>query len=131
MKTIQSVGKRKCAVARATLSPGNGTVRINSQLLQFYEPGMYRQKIEEPMIIAGDSAKIVDINIRVMGGGIASQSEAARLAVAKALVIFDKKLRLPFLAYDRTLLVADVRQKEEHKPNRHGKARSKTQKSYR
>jgi small subunit ribosomal protein S9 len=131
MKTIQSVGKRKRAVARATLSPGNGTVRINSQLLQFYEPGMYRSKIEEPMIIAGDSAKIVDINIKVIGGGIASQSEAARLAVAKALVSFDKKLRLPFLAYDRTLLVADVRQKEEHKPNRHGKARSKTQKSYR
>jgi small subunit ribosomal protein S9 len=131
MKAIQTVGKRKRAVARATLLPGNGIIRINSQLLQFYEPGMYRAKIEEPMILADESAKLVDINVNVIGGGIASQSEAARLAVAKALIAFDKKLRPTFLAYDRTLLVADVRQKEEHKPNRHGKARSKTQKSYR
>ena len=131
MKAIHTVGKRKQAVARATLLPGNGTMRINAQLLQFYEPGMYRAKIEEPMILAGESAKIVDINVNVIGGGIASQADAARLAIAKALIAFDKKLRPSFLAYDRTLLVADVRQKEVHKPNRHGKARSKTQKSYR
>jgi ribosomal protein S9 len=53
------------------------------------------------------------------------------LAIARALVEKDKKLKEVFLDYDRQLLVADVRQKESAKPNSHGKARAKRQKSYR
>ncbi|MEK6857478.1 MAG: 30S ribosomal protein S9 [Nanoarchaeota archaeon] len=131
MKTIHVVGKRKSAVARATLNSGVGIVRVNSKLLTFYEPEIYRTKIQEPLILAGDVAKKVNININVEGGGINSQSDAARLAVARALAEHDKSLHKIFLDYDRTLTVADVRRKETHKPNRHGKARSKIQKSYR
>ena len=131
MKTIHVVGKRKSAVARATLNSGAGIVRVNSKLLNFYEPEIYRTKIQEPLILAGDIAKNVNININVEGGGINSQSDAARLAVARALAEHDKSLHKIFLDYDRTLTVADVRRKETHKPNRHGKARSKIQKSYR
>jgi small subunit ribosomal protein S9 len=130
-KAIHVSGSRKEAVARATLSAGSGIVRVNSQLLDFYEPAMSRLKIQEPLILAGDKAKAVDIKIDVRGGGQSSQAEAARLAVARALSQYDKTLHKTFLDYDRALLVADVRRKEVRKPNTHGKARAKRQKSYR
>ena len=131
MNTIHVSGSRKTASARATLSPGNGVVRINTLLLDFVRPQMYCDKIREPLLLAGDVAKKVDINVKIKGGGQAGQAEAARLAIARALSIFDNTLKPVFLAYDRLLLVADVRRKETHKPNCHGKARAKRQKSYR
>lgn len=131
MKFIHVSGARKSAIARATLTPGGGIVRINSQLLDFYEPSISRLKIQEPLIIAGDKAKTVNIDVHVHGGGISSQAEAARLAVARALAKYDQNLQKTFLDYDRALLVADVRIKEDKKPNTHGKARAKRQKSYR
>jgi small subunit ribosomal protein S9 len=131
VKAIHVSGSRKTAVARATLTPGAGIVRVNSQLLQTYEPSMSRLKIQEPLIIAGDKSKTVNIDVNVHGGGISSQAEAARLVVARALAKYDNNLHKAFLDYDRALLVADVRYKETHKPNCHGKARAKRQKSYR
>ena len=131
MKIIHTSGTRKRAVARATLKPGNGEIRINNKLIDHYEPEFVRLKLQEPLILAGDIAKQVSIRVNVFGGGYNSQTEASRLAIAKALSKFDKKLEKIFLNYDRQLLVADVRRKETHKPNRHGKARSKVTKSYR
>jgi small subunit ribosomal protein S9 len=133
MKNIHASGKRKMAIARATLTQGNGVVRINNTPIDFIEPKMSRLKIKEPLILAEDTANKVNINVNVVGGGITSQSEASRLAIAKALVGFSKsdKLKQAFLEYDRNLLVADVRRKEAAKPNRHGQARAKVQKSYR
>lgn len=133
MKAIQESGKRKRAIARATVTTGTGIVRVNRRLLEQYQPQMYQMKIREPLILAEELAAKVDIEVHVMGGGFNSQAEAARLAIAKSLVSFSKgtKLKEIFHAYDRNLLVADVRRKEVKKPNRHGKARSKTQKSYR
>ena len=133
MKPILVSGKRKRAIARATVRPGSGVIRINRLLIENYGPEMSRLKLKEPLILAGDIANKVDINIRVLGGGISSQADASRLAIAKGLVEFskDEKLRQGFLSYDRSLLVADVRRKEPAKPNRHGQARSKVQKSYR
>ena len=133
MKPINKSGKRKTAIARATLRQGNGLVRINSIPLEFIHPKMSRLKLLEPLILAGDVAGKVDIDVDVAGGGVTSQAEASRLAIAKALVNFTKsdKLKETFLNYDRNLLVADVRRKEAAKPNRHGQARAKVQKSYR
>jgi len=130
-KIIHVKGKRKRAIARATLKQGTGKVRVNGKLLNVIEPKLARMKIREPLLLAGDTANSVDISVNVMGGGIMSQADACRLAIAKSLVQFTKKLEKVFLDYDRQLLVADVRRKETHKPNRHGKARSKRQKSYR
>jgi len=124
-------GTRKTAVARATLKEGKGKVRINNVLIDAYGPDMQRMKVLEPVLIAGDTAKKVDIQVTVTGGGFNAQAEAARVAIARALVAFEKKLEKQFQVYDRHLLVADVRRKETHKPNRHGKARAKRQKSYR
>ena len=133
MKVVTAAGKRKSAIARATIRQGKGIVKVNNLVLDFYEPKISRLKIKEPLIIAGDIINKVDININVFGGGMSSQADASRLAVAKGLVEFSKsdKLKEDFLNYDRNLLVADSRHKESSKPNRHGQARAKRQKSYR
>ena len=133
MKVINVSGKKKRAIARATLKQGTGNIRVNHMLLDTYNQKMYKLKLMEPLIIAGDAANKVDIDISVRGGGISSQAEVARLVIAKSLVEFAKndKLKEAFLNYDRNLLVADVRRKEPAKPNRHGQARAKRQKSYR
>ena len=131
MKTIHQSGTRKTAVARATLTEGSGIVRLNSQLIISMPLTLFRSKVEEPLLLAGDTAKKVDISVSINGGGVNSQAEAARIAIAKALALFDKKLHTVYLEYDRAFLVADVRRKETRKPNCHGKARAKRQKSYR
>lgn len=133
MKNIIVSGKRKRAIARATLTEGKGKIRINHKLLDIYEPKLARLKLREPLLLAGNVISKVNIDVNVFGGGINSQAEASRLAIAKALVEYTKseKLKETFLKYDRNLLVADVRRKEPAKPNRHGQARSKVQKSYR
>ncbi len=117
MKTIHISGTRKKAIARATLKEGKGIIRINKQLLSNYSPEMLRLKITEPLILAEDLANKVDIEVNINGGGIASQSEAARLAIARALAEYQPLLKKKFLEYDRHLIIADVRRNEPHKPN--------------
>ncbi|MBW2979396.1 30S ribosomal protein S9 [Candidatus Woesearchaeota archaeon] len=132
MKIIHTSGKRKSAVARATLyDKGKGVVRINSMLLDTVQPELVRTFISEPLILAGDVAKKVDIDVNVRGGGFMARAEAIRLAIARALAKYSKKLEKVFLNYDRHLLVADVRRKEPHKPGNSKSARAKRQKSYR
>ena len=133
MKIVTASGKRKRAIARATIKQGRGIVKVNNLNLDFYEPKISRLKLKEPLIIAQDFVNKVDINVNVFGGGMASQADASRLAIAKGLVEYSKseKLKEDFLKYDRNLLVADSRHKESAKPNRHGQARAKRQKSYR
>jgi len=131
MKTIISTGKRKTAIARATLKNGTGKVIVNNKDVSVLEPTIARLKLQEPLILAGDSAKKVDISVKVIGGGFMSQTIASRLAIGRSLVEKFPKLKETFLDYDRQLLVADVRRKEAVKPNSHGSARSKRQKSYR
>jgi len=93
-----------------------------------------RLKLEEPLRIA---EKVLgkldfDIEVNVLGGGEKGQIDAARLAIAKAIIGFTKSevLKQAYLDYDRNLLVADVRRKEPNKPG-DSKARSKRQTSYR
>ena len=129
-KIIHTQGKRKAAVARATLHQGKGKITINGQLLDNYGSEILRLRITEPLVLAGEIAKKVNLNINVCGGGVNGQADAIRLAIARALVEHDKKLKKTFDDYDRLLLVADVRRKEVCKPN-DSKARAKRQKSYR
>ena len=85
----------------------------------------------EPLTLAGDEAKKFDVLVRVEGGGNAGQADAARLAIGRALISSNPALKQILLDYDRQLLVADIRRKESAKPNSHGQARAKVQKSYR
>ncbi len=130
VKVIHTSGRRKTAIARATLKPGTGVVRFNNQMIDFIEPKLIRLRLQEPLIIAKKTADKINVSINTRGGGFLGQIEAARLALARALVVFDKKLEKHFLEYDRHLLVADIRRKEQCKPNI-SKARAKRQKSYR
>lgn len=132
-KIVQTAGKRKTAIARATARHGKGVVRINARLLELCEPEFARMRLQEPLLLAGPKAAEVDIDVNVIGGGWSAQTEAARLAIARALIAFtgSKELKETFLDYDRHLLVADTRFKEARKFGTHSKARAKRQKSYR
>ncbi|MBD3263322.1 30S ribosomal protein S9 [Candidatus Woesearchaeota archaeon] len=133
-KVSHASGKRKSAVARATVRLGKGILKINSIPLHLYEPEIARLRIKEALAIAGPKVTSkVNIKVNVKGGGWSSQTEAVRLAIAKALVDYtdSEKLKKEYLDYDRHLLVADTRRKETRKPMTHSRARAKRQKSYR
>ena len=132
-KIVHVSGKRKRAIARATLREGKGTVRINHMLLDHYSNKLSRMRILEPLMIVQDMANKVDISVDVKGGGWQSQTEASRLAIARALIEYSRgeKVKKSLLDYDRHLLIADVRFNEACKPNDSGKPRKKRQKSYR
>ena len=131
-KIINTSGKRKTAIARATVRAGKGRVRINSVPLEFYPNEMVRLKIAEPILLAPKAVEGIDISIDVKGGGMMLQAEAVRTALARGLYRWSDDPQIPdvFLSYDRTLLVNDSRQKESKKPHGRG-ARKKFQKSYR
>ena len=130
-KVIHVSGKRKKAIARATLKEGKGLIRVNHMPISVMSSEFVKLKIQEPLFFAQDTYTKVDIDVDVKGGGVVSQAEAVRLAIARALTVYNPKLKKTFLEYDRTMLVADVRQREPRKPNTGGKARQKVQKSYR
>ncbi len=118
-KVIIAVGKRKTSIAKAYLKPGKGVVRINSVNLECLTPELAKLKIMEPIILAGEKLMSkVNIYVKVKGGGWQSQAEAARMAIARALLKYSKsdKLKEKFLNYDRHLLVADIRRTEPQKP---------------
>jgi len=135
MRIIQTAGKRKTAIARATIREGKGRVRINSKPVEIIEPEMARFTIMEPLVLAGEEiVSKVDIDVKVEGGGFMGQAEAARVAIARGLIEWtgDMNLKEKFMKYDRTMLVGDSRRTEPHKPNRSTKGpRAKRQKSYR
>ncbi len=131
-KRVNTSGKRKTAVARATVSSGKGRVRINKIPIEIYSPELVKAKMMEPLTIAQDRMNKVDIHVTVKGGGIMGQAEATRIAIARGLVKFfdDDILKETFKKYDRSLLVNDPRRKEAKHPLGRG-ARKKRQKSYR
>jgi small subunit ribosomal protein S9 len=139
IKPIIVSGKRKMAVAKATIRDGEEKITINqrpySQLDIFN-----RLRIEEPIRIAKEQLGELKFNIqvKVSGGGKEGQVEASRLAIARAIVEAVRQeskekadtLKKAYTVYDRNLLVADTRRKEAYKPG-DSKARAKRQKSYR
>jgi small subunit ribosomal protein S9 len=131
-KTISSSGKRKTSIARASFKEGLGVVRINKQLLDVVEPALVREKIQQPIHLAGDLAKRLNISVTVRGGGVMGQADAARTAIARGLIDWTNDLSMKdlFLKQDRSLLVNDYRQKEPKKFGGKG-ARARRQKSYR
>jgi len=132
-KVLVVSGKRKTATARAVIKPGIGRIRVNRTPIEIFEPEIAREKIMEPLLQAGgDVWKQLDIDIKVSGGGYMGQAEAARMAVANALLKWTKSAHLHtvFVEYDRTMVAGDPRRKEPKKFGGPG-ARAKDQKSYR
>jgi len=131
-RIVTTSGKRKMAVARATVRKGIGRVRINSVPIELFQPEIARMKMLEPLMLAADKRNLVDINVEIHGGGIMGQAAAARTAIANGIVDFldDDTLAGLFKQYDRSLLVSDPRRKLPKKPQGRG-ARKRRQKSYR
>ena len=132
-KVLVVSGKRKTAAARAVVRAGVGRVRINLVPVEILEPEIARAKVMEPLLQAGaDVWSQVDMDVKTSGGGYMGQAEAARMAVANALLKWTKSghLRTVFTEYDRTMIVGDSRRKEPKKFGGPG-ARAKEQKSYR
>ena len=125
------------ATAVAHAREGRGIIRVNGSPINLVQPEILRLKVYEPVLVAGeDSFSVLDIRVRVKGGGHTSQVYAIRQAIAKALIAYYAKyvdaysameLKKKLVAYDRTLLIADPRRMEPKKFGGHG-ARARRQK---
>jgi small subunit ribosomal protein S9 len=133
MNNLVVTGKRKEAIAKATIVDGKGKVTINRRTISSF-PEQLQLEVSEPLIIAKEILGKLDFDIRVnvKSGGISGQIQASRLAISRAIVEFTKseEVRQAFLGYDRTLLIADTRRKETRKPG-DSKARAMRQTSFR
>lgn len=132
-KTIVVSGKRKTAISRAVVKAGIGRVYVNRVPVEIYEPEIAREKMMEPLFQSGDEVwKQLDLDVKTSGGGYMGQAEAARMAIANAILKWTKSthLRSVFSEYDRTMIAGDSRKKEPKKFGGPG-ARSRDQKSYR
>ncbi|MFW9771442.1 MAG: 30S ribosomal protein S9 [Promethearchaeota archaeon] len=134
VKIIQSSGKRKSAIARAVLKfPAKGQIKINNVPLESYEPVIARLRIQEVLkVIEHPKVDKCDIHVEVKGGGKMGQTDATRIAIAKAINKFinTKAIEKAFREYDESLLSGDSRRIE---PKHFGgtKARKRRQKSFR
>jgi small subunit ribosomal protein S9 len=132
-KVMVLSGKRKSAIARATVRIGKGRIRVNNVPLEIFEPKIARDKILEPLLLTEDKVwSQLDINVSVAGGGFMGQAEAARMAISKGLLKWTKstRLRTTLRDYDRTMIAGDPRRREPKKFGGPG-ARARDQKSYR
>ncbi len=94
-RPVQTVGRRKEAVVRIRLVPGNGTFTLNGRSLDSYFPNkVHQQLIKEPLVIL-EKGEIYDVIARLHGGGVTGQAGALRLAIARALIELDETDRPP------------------------------------
>ena len=108
------IGKRKTSVAKVFLKEGSGLIKVNNKLFEdfFSGVGEERELIKNPFILVNVSNKY-DLDVKVKGGGISSQMDAIRLAIAKALCTINNEYRQIF--NENLLLRRDSRIKERRK----------------
>ncbi|CAD8079022.1 unnamed protein product [Paramecium primaurelia] len=139
-KLVQTFGRKKNAVASASVREGKGIVKVNGAPIELVNPAPLRQKALEPLLLLGQvRTGRLDIRVTVRGGGTTAQIYAIRQAISKGIVAYYQKyidetqkreIKDLLLQYDRTLLVADPRRCEPRKFGGKG-ARARRQKSYR
>lgn len=139
-------GQRKTSRATATISKGNGKVRINNIPAEVIEPEVAREVVLVPIHLIGDLRNKIDLSVKVHGGGFMGQAFASAVAISRALTGEGKggkdpkdhplsksireEIRRKITEYDRHFLAGDPRQTESKKfggPS----ARRRKQKSYR
>jgi small subunit ribosomal protein S9 len=108
------IGKRKTSVAKVFLKEGSGIIKVNNKLFEdfFSGVGEERELLKNPFVLVNVSNKY-DLDIKVKGGGISSQMDAIRLAIAKALCTINNEYRQIF--NENLLLRRDSRIKERRK----------------
>lgn len=124
MDQINAIGRRKCAVARVYVSEGTGKIIINKKELNDYFPSSLLQFVVCQPLNKLEVADKYDIKINLRGGGFKGQSEAARLAIARALIKINPEDKAALRAAG--FVTRDARVVERKKPGR-PKARKKFQ----
>ncbi len=124
MEVVNAIGRRKAAVARVYVSEGNGKIIINKRELENYFPSPLLQYVVKQPLNKLNAAEKYDIKINLNGGGYKGQSEAARLAIARALVKINPEDK-PLLKAEG-FMTRDPRVVERKKPGQ-PKARKKFQ----
>jgi len=124
MEVVNTLGRRKTAVARVYLQDGDGKITINKRDYKEYFPtAILHFVVEQPLQLTDNMGKF-DIKVNLKGGGYAGQAEALRLGISRALVQIDPEYR-PVLK-EKGLMKRDPRMVERKKPGQ-PKARKKFQ----
>lgn len=116
MEMIQTVGRRKTAVARVHMTTGEGKVMVNGKEYTDYFPILKNQiAVQEPFKLS-NTAGTYNVKVNVKGGGVTGQAEATRLAISRALVKVDVGYKE--ILKKNGLLKRDPRMVERKKPGR-------------
>ena len=111
--SYQAVGRRKHAVARVRLVPGDGKITINKRDIdQYFGLETLKMTVRQPLALT-DTASRFDVIVNVLGGGLAGQAGAIRHGIARALCVADADLRSPLKK--EGFLTRDPRMKERKK----------------
>jgi small subunit ribosomal protein S9 len=115
---IAATGRRKTAVARVRMLPGNGQFIVNNRSFEdYFKTAILQSHAIRPLEVA-NAVKSFDIKVRATGGGPSGQAGAVRLGLARALVEWNPELR-PVLKAEK-LLTRDSRMRERKKPGQPG-----------
>jgi small subunit ribosomal protein S9 len=113
MEFVNAIGRRKSSVARVYLTKGSGKITVNGKdIAEYFTLKNIQHNLLEPLQIA-EVDKEYDVKVNVDGGGFKGQSEAARMAIARALVKINEEYRKPLKV--RKLLTRDARVVERKK----------------
>ncbi len=124
MKNEIFVGRRKTSVARVYLNEGNGEILVNKKPIdKYFSLEIHKQKLNFPFVVTETIGKY-NVYVNIQGGGVTGQSEAAQLAIARALSATDESLKSKLRSAN--LLTRDSRMVERKKYGQPG-ARKKFQ----
>ena len=114
MEMVNALGRRKSAVARIYVTEGTGKITINKKDLQDYFPSSILQYVVKQPLMTLDVAEKYDIKVNLDGGGFTGQSQALRLAIARALVKINPEDKKALRA--EGFMTRDARSVERKKP---------------
>ena len=114
MEVINAIGRRKSAVARVYMSEGTGKITINKKDITEYFPSAIVQYVVKQPLLALDAVEKYDIKANLDGGGFTGQSQALRLAIARALVKVNAEDKKTLT--DHGFMTRDSRAVERKKP---------------
>ena len=121
MEVVNTVGRRKAAVARVYVKPGKGQITINRKALEVYFPlNILQYEVKQPLMVT-ETLENYDVDINLDGGGIKGQAEAARMGIARALCQIDAEFRS--VLKKNGFLTRDSREVERKKPGQPGARR--------
>lgn len=124
MEVVNALGRRKRAIARVFVTEGTGKITINKRDLEVYFPSDILQFVVKQPLVTVEAEGKYDITVNLKGGGYTGQSQALRLAIARALVKIQPEDKAALRA--EGFVTRDPRSVERKKPGQ-PKARKKFQ----